>query len=156
MSNQIDTTEPPSSAAGLDQATFDRRSLNHAHLLIEELLARIDRLEDALATEVRTRRVVVVDKNGNERIICETATDADDGAEVRVQDPSGDNAATMVSVEGYYGYSAHVSLWLDGDDALMVSATPADTTGGRSTEVTAGTAIKDSDRLNVLTHRWSR
>ncbi|HVC25449.1 MAG TPA: hypothetical protein VND23_06820 [Acidimicrobiales bacterium] len=90
--------------------------------------ARLDSLERAITAierEVRTRRLVVVDDDGDERVVAEVA---DGHAELRLDLPRGQRGqrssvlifATPPSAE--LGEGVGLQLWGDGDSLLELCA----------------------------------
>jgi hypothetical protein len=105
----------------------------------EGMGARLDALEravGALGAEVRTRRLVVVDDDGNERIVGEVVRAT---AEFRLELPGGESGTHTAVVlfaspvamgidpdEGDLGATIGLHLWAEGDAITEVDAWPGE------------------------------
>lgn len=130
---------------------------------VARLTQRITDLEarlDAMGTEVRTRRLVVVDRNGAERIIADAPDHlSDDSAELTVCDPSGSTNARLSSIcadDGGGEYWSEFNLSQEGNSAVAIYAMRQDATiaGRRTNRVAVIDMGCDLDQGHRREHRW--
>jgi hypothetical protein len=120
---------------------------------VADLRAEIAGLRAQLATEVRTRRLVVIDADGNERIYSELGGGSGDYAQWRVEIGTAagamDHASAVMQASAECGPAeAYVTLSVVDDAAVRMSAIVDDS------EANKWTACHSAGGISIGSHRW--